>query len=48
MDQYAPDVSNTAWGHKYFSVFYPDKLDDYHSPTLPKVSLDKVAANPPE
>ena len=22
MDKYAPEVSDTAWGHKYFSIFY--------------------------
>ena len=26
MDQYAPDVGNTAWGHKYFSLSYPLNL----------------------
>ena len=30
MDTAAPDVTDTAWGHKYFSLMYPDKLDDSH------------------
>lgn len=30
MDAVAPDVSSVAWGHKYFSLIFPDKLDDYH------------------
>jgi 5-methylcytosine-specific restriction enzyme B len=47
MDQYAPDVSNTAWGHKYFSVFYPDKLDDYHSPVYQRFHLIKLLQIPP-
>jgi 5-methylcytosine-specific restriction protein B len=34
MDSVAPDVSNLAWGHKYFSLLFPDKLDDYHSASL--------------
>ena len=27
----APDVSDTAWGHKYFSLLFPNRLDDYHT-----------------
>src|SRR5712692_2140607 len=27
----APDVSDLAWGHKYFHLLYPEKLDDFHS-----------------
>jgi len=30
MDAACPDISDTAWGHKYFSMLYPEKLDDYH------------------
>jgi 5-methylcytosine-specific restriction protein B len=26
MDRDAPDVSNLAWGHKYFYLMFPDKL----------------------
>jgi 5-methylcytosine-specific restriction enzyme B len=29
LNQEAPEVGNTAWGHKYFSVIFPSKLDDY-------------------
>ena len=32
MDSVAPDVSSYAWGHKYLSLLYPSKLDDYHNP----------------
>src|SRR4051812_19085142 len=31
LDKDAPDVSNLAWGHKYFSLLFPDNLDDYHN-----------------
>ena len=48
MDQYAPDVSNTAWGHKYFSIFYLDKLDDYHSPVYQRFHLIKLLQMPPK
>jgi 5-methylcytosine-specific restriction protein B len=30
MDTQAPDVSQVAWGHKYFHMLHPDKLDDFH------------------
>jgi 5-methylcytosine-specific restriction protein B len=28
----APDLSQGAWSHKYWSLIHPDKLDPYHSP----------------
>ena len=37
MDAKAPDVSDLAWGHKYFSLLFPDKLDDYHNADLQDV-----------
>jgi 5-methylcytosine-specific restriction enzyme B len=48
MDRYAPDVSNAAWGHKYFSIFYLDKLDDYHSPVYQRFHLIKLLQMPPK
>ena len=48
MDQEAPDVSNTAWGHKYFSLFFPHKLDDYHSADYQRFHLIKLLQLPPE
>src|SRR6266700_940276 len=27
MDELAPDISKVAWGHKYFSLLYPNKLN---------------------
>ena len=48
MDQHAPDVSNTAWGHKYFSLLFPDKLDDYHNPNYQRFYLIKLLQKPPE
>ncbi len=43
----APDVSDTAWGHKYFSLLYPDKLDDYHNATYQRFHLIKLLQVPP-
>lgn len=48
MDAICPEVSNTAWGHKYFSLLYPEKLDDYHSPDYQRFHLIKLLQLPPE
>ena len=48
MDELAPDVSRLAWGHKYFSLLFPDKLDDYHSPDYQRFHLMKLLQLPPE
>lgn len=48
MDEVAPDVSRLAWGHKYFSLLFPEKLDDYHSPDLQRFHLLKMLQLPPE
>jgi len=47
MDKIAPDVSNSAWGHKYFHLIYPDKLDDFHSPYYQRFYLIKLQQIPP-
>ena len=47
MDALAPDVSRVAWGHKYFSLLYPDKLDDYHNPDYQRFHLIKLLQVPP-
>jgi len=47
MDRVAPDVSNTAWGHKYFSLLFADKLDDYHNPHYQRFYLIKLLQTPP-
>jgi 5-methylcytosine-specific restriction protein B len=47
MDQRAPDVSAYAWGHKYLSLLYPSKLDDYHNPDFQRFYLIKLLQTPP-
>jgi 5-methylcytosine-specific restriction protein B len=47
MDSVAPDVSNTSWGHKYFHLLYPEKLDDYHNPDYQRFHLIKLLYLPP-
>ena len=48
LDEVAPDVSRLAWGHKYFSTMFPEKLDDYHSPSYQRFHLRKLLQLPPE
>src|SRR5215203_50214 len=48
MDEELRDVSNSAWGHKYLSLLYPDKLDDYHNPDYQRYHLIKLLQTPPE
>jgi len=48
MDAEAPDVSRLAWGHKYFSLFFPDKLDNNHVEAHQRFQLIKLLQVPPE
>src|SRR3954471_10374563 len=48
LDPDAPDVSNLAWDHKYFSLLFPDKLDDYHNADYQRFHLVKMLQVPPE
>jgi len=48
MNQVAPDVSTLAWGHKYFSLLYPHKLDDFHNPDYQRFHLIKLLQLPPK
>ena len=44
----APKVCETAWGHKYFSLIYPDKLEDFHVERFQRFNLIKLLQVPPE
>lgn len=48
MNTQAPDVSHLAWGHKYFSLLHPDKLDDYHVESFQRFHLIKLLQIPPD
>src|SRR5262249_40195326 len=41
-------VSELAWGHKYFSLMHPEKLDDYHNADFQRFYLIKMLQVPPE
>jgi 5-methylcytosine-specific restriction protein B len=47
MNRMAPDVSDLAWGHKYFSLLYPEKLEDFHNPDFQRFHLIKLLQLPP-
>ena len=44
----APDLYNLAWAHKYFSLLFPEKLDDYHNAEYQRFHLVKLLQKPPE
>ncbi len=48
MERVAPNVNNSAWGHKYFSLLYPEKLDDFHNPDYQRFHLIKLLQLPPQ
>ena len=48
LDRQAPDVSDRAWGHKYFHLLFPDKLDHLHNPELQRFHLLKLLQRPPD
>lgn len=48
LPEVAPDVCETAWAHKYFSILYSDKLDDFHVPGHQRFNLIKLLEVPPE
>ena len=48
LDEVAPDVSRLSWGHKYFSLLFPNKLDDYHGLDWQRFYLAKLLVEQPE
>lgn len=46
MLEVAPDVADSAWGHKYFALLFPALLDDYHVPKYQRFHLVKLLQTP--
>ncbi len=44
----AADVEDTAWGHKYLSLIFPDLLDDFHVVTYQQYHLVRMLQLPPK
>lgn len=47
MEAEAPDVAETAWGHKYFHLLFPEEIDDYHAPSYQRFYLITMLQTPP-
>jgi 5-methylcytosine-specific restriction protein B len=48
LDRITPSVGNMAWGHKYFSLLAPERLDDYHNADYQRFHLVKMLQLPPD
>jgi 5-methylcytosine-specific restriction enzyme B len=48
LDRAAPDLSDSSWGHKYFGLLFPDKLDDFHQEEYQHFHIRKMLQEPPE
>lgn len=46
MKQGMPTIYHLAWAHKYLSLLYPDKLDDYHNVLYQDFHLMKLLLRP--
>ncbi len=44
----APGVQDSLWGHKYFHLLFPEKLDTFHMENLQQFHLIKLLQMPPE
>ncbi|WNG15840.1 AAA family ATPase [Cystobacter fuscus] len=43
----APELCDLSWSHKYWSLLFPDKLDDYHNASYQRFHLMKLLQIPP-
>ena len=48
LERVAPDVQDSSWGHKYFSLLFPELLDDYHAVEHQRFHLVKMLMEPPD
>ena len=47
LDKQAPDICGLAWAHKYWSLLFPDKLDDFHVERFQRYNLLRILETPP-
>ena len=47
MQRVAPDIYDSVWVHKYFSLLYSEKLDDFHNVDYQRFHLIKLLQLPP-
>jgi 5-methylcytosine-specific restriction protein B len=47
LEKQAPDICGLAWAHKYWSLLFPEKLDDFHSERFQRYNLLRLLETPP-
>jgi 5-methylcytosine-specific restriction protein B len=47
MDENVTEAGGWSWGHKYFHLMSPDKLDDFHNEDFQRFYLVKLLQEPP-
>jgi 5-methylcytosine-specific restriction protein B len=47
LEKQAPDICGLAWAHKYWSLLFPEKLDDYHNERYQRYNLLRLLQTPP-
>ena len=47
LEKQAPDICGLAWAHKYWSLLFPEKLDDYHNEKYQRYNLLRLLQTPP-
>jgi 5-methylcytosine-specific restriction enzyme B len=47
LEKQTPDISGVAWAHKYWSLVFPEKLDDFHVERFQRYNLSRLLQTPP-
>jgi 5-methylcytosine-specific restriction protein B len=47
LEKHAPDICGLAWSHKYWSLLFPEKLDDFHNERFQRYNLLRLLEIPP-
>jgi 5-methylcytosine-specific restriction enzyme B len=47
INRQAPDICGVAWAHKYWSLLFPEKLDDFHVERFQRHNLLRLLITPP-
>jgi 5-methylcytosine-specific restriction protein B len=47
LEKQTPDICGLAWAHKYWSLLFPEKLDDFHSERFQRYNLLRILERPP-
>jgi 5-methylcytosine-specific restriction protein B len=48
LDKQTPDIRGVAWAHKYWSLLFPEKLEDFHIARFQRYNLLRILQRPPE